>query len=168
MKRPEREAHYSTSSRADVIICGTLPPFSHTYSVSSVWHTYTFYLWPAMLALYVPCIMFISPFTDQKLCTILFILRNILIIAHTRLDVHWHHLQGTLVKLSFLNYVKWLKNTGWPHVIRSQFFTQNALILIIIKSFSQMFVSIKIFKNVDHFSHGMHQSVYHWNLFSYV
>jgi len=61
----------------------------------------------------------------------------------------------------FLKHVKLLKSTGWPHVIRSQFFTQDAQVLIIIKAFSFMFMSFKISKSLNHFSHGMHHSVHH-------
>jgi len=46
MKRLEREAHYSPSSRAGAILRKTLTTFNHTYSPSSVLHIY---LWPAML-----------------------------------------------------------------------------------------------------------------------
>jgi hypothetical protein len=53
-----------------------------------VLHTYTFDLWSAILPLYVLCIMFILPFTDQQLCIILIILGYMLIIAETRFDVH--------------------------------------------------------------------------------
>ena len=62
-----------TSYRTGVILRRTLITFSHTYSASSVLHTYTFDLWPDMLALYVTCVIFIHPFIDQQLCAILFI-----------------------------------------------------------------------------------------------
>jgi len=41
---------------------------------------------------------------------------------------------------------KTIKSTGWPHVVMSQFFTQNAQLLIFIKAFSLMFMSIKYLK----------------------
>jgi len=31
-----------------------------------------------------------------------------------------------------------------------------------------MFMSIKIFQNLNHFSHGMHHSIYQWSLFMYA
>jgi len=66
-----------------------------------------------------------------------------------------------------LKHVKLLKAQAGPRR-KVAIFTQNAQLLITIKAFSLVFMSIKIFKNLNHFSHGMHHSTYQWSLFVYV
>ena len=58
--------------------------------------------------------MFVLPFIDQYLCTILYILDQILIAAPTRLGVHCHLLQEPRFTIKFFETHRMMASICWP------------------------------------------------------